>query len=80
MKFTASTSLPYQHLERATAGLTAELRRQLVAADLHEMPNWESVQVTGPVEFTDLRGQTWYEYRATVEGRQPFDWETTHRR
>jgi hypothetical protein len=41
------------------------------------MPQWETFDVTGPSEFTDLRGRTWYEYRATVEGRRPFDCATT---
>ena len=55
------------------AGLRAELRRQLPAADVHEMLVWETFVVEGPVEFTDLRGRTWYEYRAGVESRRPFD-------
>jgi hypothetical protein len=75
--FSAATALPYEHLERATAGLRAELRRQLLAADVHEMPRWETFDVTGPTEFTDLRGRTWYEYRATVESQTPFGRATT---
>jgi hypothetical protein len=71
--FSATTALPYEHLERATAGLRAELRRQLLGAGVHEMPKWETFDVTGPTEFTDLRGRTWYEYRATVQSRRPFD-------
>jgi hypothetical protein len=70
--FTATAVLPYEHLERATAGLCAELRRQLLAAEVHTMPRWETFAVTGPREFTDLRGRTWYEYRASVEIRSPF--------
>jgi hypothetical protein len=72
-KFSASTALPYEHLERATAELGTELRRHMLAADVHAMPRWETFSVTGPREFTDLRGRTWYEYRATVESRPPFD-------
>ena len=60
----ATTALPYEHLDRATASLRAELRRQLLAVDVHEMPLWRTFAVTGPVEFTDLRGRTWFEYRA----------------
>jgi len=45
----------------------------LLAADVHEMPVWQTFVVDGPVEFTDLRGRTWYEYRAAVESRRPFD-------
>ncbi len=71
--FSASAALPYEHLQRATAALRAELRRQLLAADVHAMPRWDTFTVTGPTEFTDLRGRSWYEYRATVESRTPFD-------
>jgi hypothetical protein len=59
MQFTATTALPYDNRERATAGLRAELRRQLLAADVHEMPQWETFVVTGPHEFADLRGRIW---------------------
>jgi hypothetical protein len=59
--------MPYERLKRATAGLRAELRRQMLAVDVHAMPLWDTFTVTGPHEFTDLRGGTWYEYRATVE-------------
>jgi hypothetical protein len=71
--FTATTALPYEHLERATAGLRAELRRQLLSVDVNQTPVWETFVVTGPVEFADLRSRTWFEYRATVESRSPFD-------
>ena len=76
--FTATAALPYEHLERATAGLRAQLRQKLLAANVHEVPAWETFIVTGPVEFTDLRGRTWCEYRATVESRRPLD-RTTRR-
>ena len=71
--FAATAALPYEHLERAAAALRAELSRQLLAADVHDLPEWDTLHVSGPNEFTDLRGRTWYEYRATVEGRRPFD-------
>jgi hypothetical protein len=74
--FSAITALPYEHLERATAGLRAELRRQPLAADVHLMPMWETFEVTGRIQFTDLRGRTWYEYRATVESRRAVDCAT----
>ncbi len=38
MKFTATTVLPYEHLERVTTGLRAELRLQSTAAGV--MPDW----------------------------------------
>jgi hypothetical protein len=71
--FTATAALPYEHLERATAGLRAELRQPLLHADVHVMPLWETLTVTGPRQFTDLRGRIWYEYRRAVESRRPFD-------
>ena len=69
--FSASAALPYEHLELATAGLRAELRRQLLAADVQAMPRWETFTVTGSIEFTDPCGRLWYQYRAAVESRTP---------
>jgi hypothetical protein len=73
MRFEATTALPYPSQEQATRGLRAQLRQQLLFADVREMPMWETFTVTGPHPFTDLRGATWFEYRATVESRSPFD-------
>jgi hypothetical protein len=75
--FIASTALPYEHLERATAALRGQLRRQLLHADVHEMPLWDTFTVQGPAEAIDARGRTTFEYRATVESRQPFDRTTS---
>jgi hypothetical protein len=75
--FSATAALPYEHLDRATAGLRTELRRQVLAADVHTTPRWDTFAVTGPREFADLRGRVWYEYRATVESRPPFPSTTT---
>jgi hypothetical protein len=72
--FTATKALPYEHLERATAGLRAELRQKLLHADVHVMPLWDTFEVTGPHKFT-VRGRVWFEYRAKVESRRPFDAE-----
>jgi hypothetical protein len=69
VSFRATAALPFEHLERATTALRAELGRQLLAADVRVMPRWETFTVTGPKEFTDLRGRTWYEYRGSVESR-----------
>jgi hypothetical protein len=60
-------ALPYEHPERATGGRRAELRRQLLVADIHEVSTREVLDVT------DLRPRTWHEYRATAESRRPFD-------
>lgn len=71
--FSAATALPFEHRERATFGLRAELRRQLLAADVRVTPRWETFAVCGPHKFKDLRDHTWYEYRGSVESRGPFD-------
>ena len=60
----AETALPYPHRERATAGLRAELRH--CAADAGVLADWDTLEVTGPVETPDARGRAWYSYRATV--------------
>ena len=75
-EFRATAALPYDNLERATAGLRAALMQQLLAAGVREAPVWETFVVTGPIVFEDLRGRDWYEYRASVESRRPFDWES----
>ena len=80
VKFTATAALRYEHLDWATGGLRAELRRQLLAAGVDEIPVWDTFVVTGPLVFEDLRGRAWYEYRASVEAREPMDWETPPRR
>jgi hypothetical protein len=66
---TAVTALPYTHLERATAGLRASLRHQLLATSRHAFPAWETLTVDGPVQVTDVRGRVWFEYRASLDGR-----------
>lgn len=62
--YTATTALPYPHLERATAGLRTELRHQLLAAG--ELADWSTLEVTGPSEVLDGHGRLWFECRATV--------------
>jgi hypothetical protein len=73
MQFTATAADPYERLERATAGLRAELRRQLLAADVPEMPRWETLAVTGPKEFTDLRGPRGASTRRRMRAGGRFD-------
>jgi hypothetical protein len=70
-------SLPHEHLERATTRPRTEQQRQPLPADVHRMPTWGTFDVTGPTEFTDLRGRTRNGYRATTVGRRPFDTATT---
>ena len=71
MTFTATAASPYENLERATAGLRAALRHQLLATGIRDMWAWQTLVVTGPVECPDRRGNTRYEHRATVESRRP---------
>jgi len=66
----ATTSLPYEHVERATAGLRAKLRYQLL--DLGAAPDWSTLEVSGPVTTLDGMGRPWFEYRASVLGRAAF--------
>jgi hypothetical protein len=55
VKFTATTALPYDPLDRTTAGLRAELRKKVAAAQAGE-PDWatlatgRSAETTGAVQ------------------------------
>lgn len=69
MEVTATTELPYPHLERATAGLRAELRHKLMDSDPDALPDWSTLTVSGPRESADGRGRTWFAYVATIEAR-----------
>ena len=65
MRWTAVAALPYEHHERAAAGLRGRLR--LMAADEGVTPDWSTLTVTGPTTSLDGRGRTWFEWTATVE-------------
>jgi hypothetical protein len=65
--------IPYPHLKRVTASLRAELRRQLVNAGVDQPPDRASLNVTGAVQTTNRLEHAWFDYRASVEGRGPFD-------
>jgi hypothetical protein len=67
--YEAKTALPYKHLQRATAGLRAELRDQLLAAGDGGLLDWSTLQVTGPERVVDERGHVWWTYEASVESR-----------
>jgi hypothetical protein len=66
MTYQAVAVLPYEHLERATAGLRGRLR--LIAADDGVIPDWSTLRVTGPETSLDGRGRTWFEWTTVVEG------------
>jgi hypothetical protein len=65
MTYRAVAVLPYEHLERATAGLRGRLRLMAVADGV--MPDRSTLQVSGPATSLDGRGRTWFESTATVE-------------
>jgi hypothetical protein len=65
--YMATTALPYPYLERATAGLRAELRHLLLEARHPEAPDWARLTVQGPQEFADGTGRTWFGYWAALE-------------
>jgi hypothetical protein len=58
--YTATTALPYPHREQATAGIRAELRHKLLAAEVVGAPDLAALTVAGPEEFTNGRGRTWF--------------------
>jgi hypothetical protein len=66
MGYRAVAVLPYEHLERATAGLRGGLR--LMAAVDGVTSAWSTLSVTGPTTTLDGLGQTWFERSAAVEG------------
>lgn len=65
MTLTAGTALPYDDLNRATAGLRGQLHELAAAAG--RVPDWSTLTVTGPIEATGAHGRTWYRFTATVE-------------
>jgi hypothetical protein len=70
--YSASAALPYQHRQGAAVGLRAELRHLVELGYLlgrrapDELPDWDTLVVTGPSEATDASGRVWFEYTATV--------------
>ncbi len=56
----ASTSMPYDDLEWATAGLRAALRHRALDAGAPGLPDWSTLAVTGPEMAADERGRPWF--------------------
>ena len=74
MQFTARTALPYRDEVRAVAGLREELREQ--AAAHWQMPDWSTLEVTGPTGVVGTSGRTWYRWAATVTAKaSPAQWK-----
>ncbi len=67
MEYKAVAVLPYEHLERTTAGLRGRLR--LMAVDDGVLPDWSTLTVTGPTTSLDGLGRTRFEWTASVEAR-----------
>lgn len=66
MTFTATAVLPYDNLERATAGLRGRLRLMVADRNPDALPDWATLVVTGPTTTKDARGNTWFEWVGTV--------------
>jgi hypothetical protein len=60
--YRAETALPYEHTQRATAGLRAELRHQVLSEGPGVLPDWSTLEVTVPVELDGPSGRTWYRW------------------
>jgi hypothetical protein len=67
--FRATAVLPYDNLDRATAGLRGRLRMVITDHDADLSPDWATLVVTGPTMTKDARGNTWFECTATVQAR-----------
>ncbi|WP_336028614.1 hypothetical protein [Geodermatophilus sp. FMUSA9-8] len=65
MAYQASTSLPYDNLGRATAGLRAALRHRVLDAGDPGLLDWSTLTVTGPEITTDDLGRPWFTWTAT---------------
>jgi hypothetical protein len=69
VKYRAAVDVPYNDPDQARATLRAQLRIMAVAWRL--VPDWETLRVDGPAAWPDGRGQTWFEFTATVLSHQP---------
>ncbi|MGY1730139.1 hypothetical protein ACI798_01365 [Geodermatophilus sp. SYSU D01045] len=67
MTYRATTALPYDDRERATAGLRGQLR--LIAIADEAVPDWSSLTVEGPTKAVGRHGVVWFEWAATAEAQ-----------
>jgi hypothetical protein len=65
MQLSARASLPYLDEARAVSGLHGDLREQ--AARHNHVPDWATLQVTGPEEAVGAYGRVWYRWAAVVQ-------------
>ncbi len=61
--------MPYDDLERVTAGLRGQLPIMVLADDVR--PDWSTLIVEGPTETSGSHGQVWLEWIATVRASEP---------
>jgi hypothetical protein len=67
MMYRAAAALPSDDTAQAT--LQLQERLELIAAAGGRVPDWSTLAVDGPTAGPEWRGQAWYEFTATVEGR-----------
>lgn len=65
--YKATASYPSIDSERAVAALRGDLR--MAAARDGTAPDWSTLRITGPTEVIGAQGRVWYEWAATVDGR-----------
>ncbi|MGY1830150.1 hypothetical protein ACI8AA_06920 [Geodermatophilus sp. SYSU D01180] len=68
MTYRATTALPYDDRDRATAGLRGQLRLMAIADGASS--DWSTMVVTGPEEAVGRHGVVWFEWSATVRGER----------
>lgn len=66
-QLTATTTLPFPDLERATSALRGDLRLQAAYAKAGpQVPDWTTLVVIGLDDDQDDHGRTWWRWSATV--------------
>ena len=62
-KYSATVAYPFASADAATSALRGALRNRMTN---DQRPDWATLNVTGPEERVDARGNVWFEYRGTV--------------
>ena len=65
--FRATAVLPFNNLALATPALRGRLRLMITNHDAGLTPDWDTLVVKPPTTRRDARGNTWFEWTATVE-------------
>lgn len=61
--YRATVAYPRANAEAATAALRGALRLKIPS---HRSPDWSTLEVAGPEEHVDARGNVWFQYHGTV--------------